>query len=482
MPVTTMTGADVNLGTGLSYNIKTNGLSIHGNTGFEKVTIAQNVSGIKIDSTVESVTLNGVNFNQALLVSSQGNLAINSSTTGNLATLNLAVNHSESLNFSNAIGYVSLDSSGNGVFNLSQLQLDKNQNYTATTNDLIIYGNSGQEKVTLGHDVTGVQISSMVETVTLDGSSSNYSYNVQRGTVVVTNKTTGNDVAFIDVNSASTGTQIQFTDKTLTASWESLGSFGRWTSWGVVVTDPASPVTPTTITGGTNLPYSVDFSQANLGNNLANVEANVKTALENIGKYVSSKTTFNLQVLTEQTSPKTLAETSATLVSTTSQTQSTTAFISESTSGINSNGLTPDATLYINLANINQMSFSGTPVAGKYDFISILTHEILHGLAFTGNLETTGGAKTPYDSLVSIQNNSPVFTGSYAKIVNGNTPVSLDSASAGDGSAYYHVTTANDLMSDSISKGEVRTISQLDVAMLQDMGLTIIGIPPAQIA
>ncbi len=105
MPVTTMTGTDVNLGTGLSYNVKANGLSIHGNTGFEKVTIAQNVSGIKIDSSVESVTLNGVNFNQALLVSSQGNLAINSSTTGNLATLNLALNHSESLNFSNAIGY-----------------------------------------------------------------------------------------------------------------------------------------------------------------------------------------------------------------------------------------------------------------------------------------------------------------------------------------------------------------------------------------
>ena len=476
---TTATGTDVNVGVNQSYTVKTNGLSIHGNTGSEKITVAQNVSGIKIDSTVESVTLNGIKFDPSALVSSQGTLVINSAV-GNLATLSVVGNHNESLNFSNAVGTLSLDSAGNGVFNLSQIQLDKNQSFTATTNDLQVYGNSGQEKITLAQGVTGVAVSSAVETVVLNGNSSDYSYNVEGRTVVVADKS-GNDVALISVNQASTGTQIQFADKTLSASWEITGSFGHWNSWGVIVTDPNAPATPTTISGGTNLLYSVDFSHANLGSNLANVEANVKTALDNIGQYISSKTPFNLQVLTEQTSPKTLAETNATMISTTNQNSvsQTTAFIADATSQVNTNAGLFDATLYINLANLSQMSFDGTPTASEYDLTSILTHEILHGLAFTGNLETTGGLITPYDALVTMQNNLPVFTGSHAEAVNGNNPVPLDSASAGDGSAYYHVAIANDLMSDSLEKGVVRTISALDVAMLQDMGLTIVGVAPA---
>ncbi len=481
-PVTTTKGADVNLGVGLSYTVKNNGLNIHGNTGFEKVTISQNVSGIKIDSAVESVTFKGVNFNSGLLVSSQGSLAINS-TSGNLATLNLTANHNESLNFSNAVGTATLDSSGNGIFNLSQIQLDKNQNYAVLNNDLIVYGNSGQEKVTLGHDITGVSVSNMVETVAIDGNFKDYSYDVQGGTVVVSSISNGNDVAFIDVNSGSTGTQIQFADKTLNATWETNGSFGRWSYWNVVVTDPTTPAASTIISGGSNLPYVIDFSQTNLGGYLSDVEAVVKTALDNIGQYVKSTVPFNLQVLTEQTSSRTLAETSASMVTVAGQngvTQATT-FVAEATSGTNSNGSSSDATLYINLANLNKMAFDGTPAANQYDLTSIVTHEILHGLAFTGNLESAG-ARTAYDSLVTLQNNSPVFTGSHAEALNGNAPILLDSASAGDGSAYYHVVNANDLMADSIGKGEVRTISSLDVAMLQDMGLTIVGTPPTTIA
>ena len=475
---TTITGTDVNIGVNQSYTVKTNGLSIHGNTGYEKVTIAQNISGIKIDSSVESITLSGIKFDPNALISAQGSLAINSAA-GNLATISIAANHNEALNFSNAVGTLSLDTLGNAVFNLSEIQLDKNQNFTATTNDLIVYGNSGQEKITLAHGVTGVEVSRTVETIVFDGNSSDYSYDIQGGTVVVSDKN-GNDVAYVDVNQSSTGSQIQFADKTLNASWEITGSFRYWNSWGVTVTDPTTPATPTTISGGTNLKYSVDFSKANLGSNLANVEANVKTALENIGQYISSKATFNLQILTEQTTPKTLAEATASMVNSTSSngaSQATT-FLADSMSGMDSNGSMPDATLYINLANLSQMSFSGTPVAGKYDLTSILTHEILHGLAFTGNLDATGGLKTPYDALVSMQNNSPVFTGTHAQAANGNNPVALDPASAGDGSAYYHVMVANDLMSDAIGKGEVRTISPLDIAMLQDMGLTIIGVPP----
>ncbi len=479
----TLTGTDVNIGVNQSYTVKNNGLSIHGNTGSEKVTIAQNVSGIKIDSTVESVTLSGIKFDPSVLVSASGTLAINS-TAGNLATLSVAANHNEALNFSNAVGTLSLDSSGNGVFNLSQIQLDKGQNFTAATNDLQVYGNSGQEIVTLAPGVTGVDVSSTVETVVLPGKLSDYSYNVEGGTVVVSDNS-GNDVAFVDVNQSAIGSQIQFVDKTLSASWEITGSFGGWNSWGVTVTDPTAPATPTTISGGTNLLYSIDFSKANLlGANLANVESDIKTALDNIGQYIGSKATFNLQVLTEQTSQTTLAEGNANLVSSSNNQNGvteTTTFLADSASGVNSNAGTPDATMYINLNDLSQMSFSGTATAGKYDLTSILTHEILHGLAFTGNFDVTGGLKTPYDALVSMQNNLPVFTGTHAEAANGNKPVPLDAASAGDGSAYYHVAVANDLMSDSIGTDEVRTISALDVAMLQDMGLTIVGVPPTVI-
>ena len=72
----------------------------------------------------------------------------------------------------------------------------------------------------------------------------------------------------------------------------------------------------------------------------------------------------------------------------------------------------------------------------------------------------------------------PVFTGTNAVAANANVVVPLSPASSGDSSAYYHVALQNDLMSDSIGKGEVRAISPLDVAMLQDIGLTIIGTPP----
>jgi predicted amino acid racemase len=126
------------------------------------------------------------------------------------------------------------------------------------------------------------------------------------------------------------------------------------------------------------------------------------------------------------------------------------------------------------------MSFSGKAVAGKYDFVCILTHEILHGLAFTGNLDTNG-VKTPFDSLVSIQNGAPVFTGKYAQALNTNKSntnksIDLEPVSAGNGSACYHLTLSNDLMSDTFGKAEVRSISALDLAILEDIGLIIVGV------
>lgn len=478
---TTTSGTDVNVGYNQTYTVKTNGLNIHGNKGTEKITVAQNVSGINVDSTVESVTLKGVDFDSNLLSSKQGALTINTASGVNLVTLNVAANHNETLSFSNAIGSLSLDDTGNAIFNLSQLQLAKNQSFTVNSDDVQIWGNTGTESVTIAHGVIGAEISNLVESVVIDGKSSDYNYDLNNGSVIVSDKSSGNAVAFIDVNQGSTGTSIQFTDKTLNASWEITNSLGWWNQWGVVINDPDAPAIPTTISGGTNLPYTVNFSHANLGEHLADVEASMKTALENIGQYVTSSVPFDLQVFTQTTDPKILAETNATMVTAVKNQEApvyTTAFLAESKSGADQSLGMPDATITINLANLDQMDFDGSPDANQYDLVSILTHEILHGMAFTGNLETKDGMKSPFDTLVNVQNSVPVFTGTHAQAANGNSPVLLDTESAGDGSAYYHVTNQNDLMADAISKGEVRTISPLDIAMLEDLGVTLVGVAP----
>ncbi len=239
--------------------------------------------------------------------------------------------------------------------------------------------------------------------------------------------------------------------------------------------------TPTIISGGTNFKYTVDLSQADLGDNLAKVEANVKTALDNIGQYINSTAVFNLKILTTNVDSDMLAATNSSLMTTSNQSNfnADTTFIADSISGKKTYPNIPDATLYINLAKMGDMSFSGLPTPDKFDLTSILTHEILHGLAFAGGNSNNGATlKTAYDSLITMQNNTPVFVGRHAETVNAGNPVPLSPANSGQGSAYYHVTIPNDLMSESIKKGEVKTISALDIAMLEDIGLTITGASP----
>ena len=468
---TTTVGSEVNMGFGQSYLAKSNNLNIHGNQGSEQVTLAQNVKGITVDSAVESVILKNVKFDPSALLSSQNKITL-TSNADTIATLNIAANHFATLYFSNAAGTLSLDNAGKGIFNLSSIQLDPNQSYSASVNNLQVYGSSGQEKVAIPKNVSGVSVASNIETVAFDGNFADYTYSVKRGSVVVNDTATGTKIAVINVNDDTYGTQIQFANKTLKATWN---------AYGVTVSDPTAP-NSTTISGGTNFQYDINLSSAKLGSYLSEVQNALKISLENIGRYLNTKVPLQLQVLTERVSAKILAETSATLenISGSNGVTQTTAFLADSLQGKETNPGQYDLTLYINLTNLNQMSFSGKAVAGKYDFVSILTHEILHGLAFTGNLDTNG-AKTPFDSLVSIENGSPVFTGKYAQALNANKPIDLESASAGNGSAYYHLTLSNDLMSDTFERGEVRSISALNLAMLEDLGLSIIGVAPSAV-
>ena len=465
---TTTVGLDVNIGFGQSYVAKMNNLTIHGNQGLEQVTLAQNVKGIIIDSTVESVVLTGVKFNPSALLSSQNKITITSNTE-NIATLSIADKHYEALYFANAAGTLSLDSLGKGIFNLSRIQLDPNENYTAKVNKLQVYGNTGQEKVTIVPTISGVTVASNIESVAFSGNVSDYSYSIKRGSVVVTDTVTGVATAVVNVNYDPSGTLLEFANKTLTATRNSQG---------ITVTDPTAS-SLTDMSGGTNFQYRIDLSSAKLGTYLSDVQNALKISLENIGDYLSTKVPLQIQILTERVSTKVLAQASATLTNITglNGVTQTTTFLADSLQGIDTNPGQDDLTLFLNLSNIHQMSFSGKPVAGKYDFVSILTHEILHGLAFTGNLDSNG-EKTPFDALVSMENGAPVFTGARAKALNANKPIALEPETVGNGSAYYHLTLENDLMSDTFGKGEVRSISALDLAILEDLGLSIVGVAP----
>ncbi len=245
----------------------------------------------------------------------------------------------------------------------------------------------------------------------------------------------------------------------------------------------------TLISGGDGFKYTIDVSDANLGEYLPNVIDSLKTAFANIGQYIHSDVVFNVKVIGQNTSNDILAEADATMTEASTQTQKVidTSFVSDVTYKSELHPNSPDANLFINLGRIGDMSFKGELSPDKFDFTSIITHEILHGLAFTGAIGNAASPlRTKYDELVMMQNNKPYFVGVNAQKANAGNPVPLVPQSAGNGSAYYHVDVQGDLMAETIKKGQVSTISPLNIAMLQDLGIPVVpntGLPPkAQIA
>jgi serralysin len=130
--------------------------------------------------------------------------------------------------------------------------------------------------------------------------------------------------------------------------------------------------------------------------------------------------------------------------------------------GNDRNGASPDINVTVSAGYIDRLFYdpSGRQAvpSGQLDALSVFTHEIGHGL---GLLYLDGST---YAANVRLGDAS-TFVGANATRVNGG-PVALDSSES-------HVNVAGDLMMPTISAGTRRGISDLDLAMLQDLGAPI---------
>ena len=458
---TTSTGISVhydaiNLPTNASLSLPNGDVKVKGGTGFESVYISQGLNNIYLDSSVEQVKFGQKLF--ALSMSSgKGFLDIMDASGGLVAELALSSGKSETLVFSNAIGTLGLGASGLGSFTLTDLLLDANQQYTVTQSNLKLYGNAGSEGVVLASGALNETVDSRVEKVTFSSGYAGYSLKTGSNDIKIFNAA---QVLVADVFVANNlaGTLLQFSDAAITA---------KFINGALTLSNTSVSSSPTT-----GFQYAVTWG--NFGTAQSGIQACLNKAMADLGKFINAKGVFDVQVLPESTSPSVLAEASGAMVQTGAKTEKT-EFQLESLSGTDANGSTFDATVYVNLANISRFNLDPTkqPLAGQYDLTTVLEHELLHAIGFTGEIGTSSGVSSSFDQFVNFVNGQPFFMGASAQAVYGG-PVPLAPASAGAGSAYYHLNLNNDLMSTSIAAGQIRSISKLDLAMLQDMGVPML--------
>ena len=493
-------------------------ITILGAKGNETITIPLGVNQVSIDANVENVVLSNFNYDPSLLKSNGSTLSI-FDTQGN-SVLNWASSaaSSETLSFNNAIGTVSLNAQGLAQFNIKGLLLNAGQNYTLSQSGVTIYGNVGNETVTLVAGDHNESIDSHVEKVVLPAQASSYSWTTQSGNISLYDAS-HTLVATIGVERTVSGTNLTFSDQTLNVQISSggisvfnaagqvvqSGSLGSSTSSTPTTSKPSS-TTPSSSSGTAVSPsnpsspsssnttnsssasahfdYTLDWSSfsAYAGSVVASIQSCLTQALNNIGSHFNAKGNLDVKVVPEITTKSVLAEASGALVAMPSSLLSsahgatlTTDFLAESQTGIDANGSQPDATVYINMADLSLFDLNPlvAPTSTQYDLTTILTHEMLHALGFDGLIGSSASQSTAYDRYVVMQNGTPYFTGPDAQSVYGG-PVPLAPVSTGAGSAYYHVAVSSDLMNNTIGPAQVKTISKLDLAILQDLGAPVL--------
>ncbi len=149
---------------------------------------------------------------------------------------------------------------------------------------------------------------------------------------------------------------------------------------------------------------------------------------------------------------------------------------------------TSDITITIGSAYLNQFYFNPDPSvpstvpANEYDLVTILRHEMAHGLGITGFLGTPNPTEeTLWDHYVQQNPDGTAdFIGPTAEAVYGG-PVPL-TTSANTSEEFYHFGNSlsdpdsGDLMSGlGLPSGQTRDISPLDLAVMKDIGEPVIA-------
>ncbi|UTW56214.1 calcium-binding protein [Kordiimonas sp. SCSIO 12610] len=150
---------------------------------------------------------------------------------------------------------------------------------------------------------------------------------------------------------------------------------------------------------------------------------------------------------------------------------------------------TADITLSFNLANLDDIYFDPdiTTVddlpSNLNDGFSILLHEIGHGLGFLGFIDTPADLDDPdnvisvYDQLVRFDGNIPFFTGANARAsFGGDVPLTPDDPShLGNPNDPNDPLTGpgGDILQPFAVRGVRESISSLNIAVLQDVGIPV---------
>lgn len=152
--------------------------------------------------------------------------------------------------------------------------------------------------------------------------------------------------------------------------------------------------------------------------------------------------------------------------------------------GSDLNGAAADLNINVgaNFAALLQLDPGGATPAAQYDGLSVLMHEIAHGLGIFGWRSDSDGSLgtygSPWDRLVTVRaDGSAVFTGAYARaIYGGDVPVTT----LRNDEQYFHLGNSSgdpasrDLMTGTgLPSGTRYLISDLDLAILKDLGLPV---------
>jgi hypothetical protein len=239
----------------------------------------------------------------------------------------------------------------------------------------------------------------------------------------------------------------------------------------------------------------------------AQIVANMQRAVDDWGAYITGHAPLRIGLtLSNTTSGSTLAEALFTSTIATGQTIAGKQIMMPSsiyalTTGNYIAGTTVDmtVTLYLGGSNLSNLFIDPTPSdssdlpALKFDLPTLFRHEIGHGLGVfgltTASTGALGGQATLYDTLISSVLNagtvqSASFTGAnaraaFGKILGTNIDTDVPLTAQSGSQNLYHVTgtiLASDLMHDNgIAAGTTEAISQLDIAILRDAGLTLTG-------